>query len=86
MLAAIHSPDIILLNIGLPDVDGLEVLKQLRRDSAYRQNHIIMLTAESDTDSVVEALKEGASDYIKKTFSRERIGGSSQKPTPAETV
>lgn len=67
-LAAAHAPDIILLDIGLPDADGLEVLKKFCGDSSHRHSHIIMLTAESDTDSVVAALKEGASDYIKKPF------------------
>ena len=67
-LATTHQPEIILLDIGLPDVDGLEVLKRIRSTAARRQNHIIMLTAEADTDSVVTALKEGASDYIKKPF------------------
>lgn len=67
-LAASFSPDIILLDISLPDVDGFEVLKLLRENSLLHQSHIIMLTAESDIDCIVRALKEGASDYIKKPF------------------
>jgi|GEM_PF-1151841 len=73
-LAVDHAPNIILLDIGLPDGDGLEVLKRLRSNPSNRQSHIIMLTAECDTDSVVAALKEGASDYVKKPFrSRELV-------------
>ncbi|HIP40037.1 MAG TPA: response regulator, partial [Desulfocapsa sulfexigens] len=67
-LADSCSPDIILLDICLPDADGFEVLKRLKDHSLVRKSHIIMLTSESDIETIVRALKEGASDYIRKPF------------------
>ena len=67
-LANSCSPDIILLDIHLPDADGFEVLKRLKDNSLLKNSHVIMLTSETDVETTVRALKEGASDYIKKPF------------------
>ena len=63
--AANHPPDLILLDIGLPDKNGLEFLKDLR--SWYNQS-IIVLSVIDNEESIVYALDNGASDYVTKPF------------------
>lgn len=61
-----HHPDLIVLDIGLPGLDGLAVTRELRRDSAVP---IIMLTARSDELDKLLGLELGADDYLTKPFS-----------------
>ena len=63
--------DLALLDIGLPTLDGLEVLRQIRREG--RTVPIIMLTARTSTRDTVEGLESGASDYIRKPFTFEEL-------------
>jgi CheY-like chemotaxis protein len=62
------SPDIVLLDIGLPGIDGLEVLRQLKDDEALRDIPVIMVTAWDDAPRVERARELGAVDYINKPF------------------
>ena len=64
-LAANHLPDLIILDIGLPDKTGLELLLELR---AWFHNPIIMLSVMDQESAIVEALDNGASDYVTKPF------------------
>lgn len=64
--ARIYKPDIILLDIMLPGMDGLEVLANLRRES---NAYVIMLTARSEETDKVVGLSMGADDYLTKPFS-----------------
>jgi DNA-binding response OmpR family regulator len=66
MRARTDRPDLIVLDLGLPDLDGLDVTRQLRRDS---QVPIIMLTARDDEADRVAGLELGADDYVTKPFS-----------------
>lgn len=59
------NPDAIILDLGLPDMDGLEVLSTLK---AWYQGPIIVLSVRDDEDSIVCALDSGAHDYIRKPF------------------
>lgn len=61
-------PDLILLDIMLPDEDGLEVLKKLRKKSSTRRLPIIMVTAKSSEIDKVKGLDQGADDYMTKPF------------------
>lgn len=61
-------PDIILLDIMLPDTDGLEILKKVREDYTSREIPIIMLTAKSERVDKIRGLDLGADDYIPKPF------------------
>lgn len=65
-LAASENPDIILLDLGLPDLDGIEVTKQIRE---WSEVPIVVLTARGHEDDKVEALNSGADDYLVKPFS-----------------
>jgi len=62
-------PDLIVLDLWLPSVDGLDVCKQLKSDSRTQHVPIIMLTAKSTEADVVTGLELGADDYITKPFS-----------------
>ena len=60
------EPDVILLDLGLPDIDGVEVCRHLRR---WTRNPVIVLTADDSVGRKVSALEEGADDYLTKPFS-----------------
>lgn len=62
-------PDLIVLDLMLPGIDGLEVCHRLKRDSKTRHVPIIMLTAKSEERDVITGLDGGADDYITKPFS-----------------
>jgi diguanylate cyclase (GGDEF)-like protein len=65
-IIASESLDAVLLDIMMPDMDGLEVLRTIRAQPRYRSLPIIMVTAKTDSADVVEALDLGADDYITK--------------------
>jgi|TARA_B100001750_G_scaffold210378_1_gene190870 two-component system phosphate regulon response regulator PhoB len=62
-------PDVVLMDWMLPDVSGLELTRQLKRDPETREIPVIMLTARVEEDSRVAGLEGGADDYITKPFS-----------------
>jgi two-component system, sensor histidine kinase and response regulator len=61
-------PDLILLDIMMPEMDGYEVCKQLKKNESTKDIPVIFLTGKADTDDVVSGLKLGAVDYITKPF------------------
>jgi two-component system, OmpR family, KDP operon response regulator KdpE len=63
--AATHNPALILLDLGLPDEDGLSVLRKLRE---WYQNPIIILSVRNSEEDIVKALDIGANDYLTKPF------------------
>lgn len=64
-LAANHSPDLIILDLGLPDKEGHEVLKELRQ---WYQKGIIILSVQSSEQDIIRALDNGATDFLTKPF------------------
>ncbi len=70
-LAGTRQPDIVVLDVSLPDFDGFEVLRRLRL--AGNKVPVIFLTARGDTDDRVRGLVEGADDYLAKPFSLEEL-------------
>ncbi|MCC6495240.1 MAG: response regulator [Propionibacteriaceae bacterium] len=64
------QPDLVILDLGLPDLDGVEVLRRLRRRSSVP---VIVLSARQQADDKVEALDEGADDYVSKPFSIDEL-------------
>jgi two-component system cell cycle response regulator len=67
-IAAQEKPDLILLDLCMPVMDGVAMLNQLRKDPELRTIPVIMLTAECDRENVVRITKLGVSDYILKPF------------------
>ena len=65
LVAAQHRHDIIILDLGLPDLDGIAVLKRLRE---WTQTPVIILTVEDAEAEKIEALDSGADDYVTKPF------------------
>jgi two-component system alkaline phosphatase synthesis response regulator PhoP len=63
------SPDLIILDLMLPGIDGLEVCKKLKSDVKTEQIPIVMLTAKGDESDIVTGLELGAEDYVTKPFS-----------------
>lgn len=78
MLADDASPDAILLDVMMGEMDGWEVLKLLKLDEKTRDVPVIILSARTETHDKIRGLQEGASDYITKPFSVkeliERVG------------
>jgi two-component system alkaline phosphatase synthesis response regulator PhoP len=70
-LAAIRRdrPDLVLLDLMLPDVDGIEVCRRVRQDADLAATPVIMLTAKGEESDVVLGLGVGADDYVTKPFS-----------------
>ena len=70
MEASSHNPEIVLLDLGLPDIDGVEVIKTIR---TWSNMPIIVLSARSEYNEKIEALYAGADDYLTKPFSIEEL-------------
>lgn len=68
-LALERDPDLILLDLMLPEMDGLEVCRRIRRDERPRFSRIMLLTARADEQSKLTALENGANDFLTKPFS-----------------
>ncbi len=68
-----ETPDLIILDIMLPEMDGLEVCRQLRRESNTATTPIMMLTAKGDEIDKVVGLEVGADDYVTKPFGRREL-------------
>lgn len=67
------SPDIILMDIMMPEMDGIEACKRLKADESTRDIPILFITAKAATQDVVEGFKAGGADYIAKPFRVEEV-------------
>ena len=72
-MARSELPDIIILDLTMPDLDGLAVAGELRADSATEQIPIVMLTAHREVESKVQAFAAGVDDYVTKPFGVEEV-------------
>ena len=70
MLSMSSKPDLILLDLGLPDIDGMEVIRSVR---SWSQLPIIVISARGNDQDKISALDEGADDYLTKPFSTEEL-------------
>lgn len=68
--ASSHNPDIVLLDLGLPDMDGMEVIRKIR---SWSNMPIIVISAKCEDADKIEALDTGADDYLTKPFSIEEL-------------
>jgi DNA-binding response OmpR family regulator len=74
-----EKPDLIVLDITMPVMDGIEMLQKLKADAEMKMIPIIMLTAESGKDSVMQILKMGVKDYLIKPFKGEQLIARAEK-------
>ena len=70
MEASSHNPNIVLLDLGLPDMDGVEVIERIR---TWSDMPIIVISARSEDKDKIDALDAGADDYLTKPFSVEEL-------------
>ena len=70
MMASSYNPDVLFLDLGLPDMDGIDVIRQVR---SWSNMPIIVISARSDDEDKIEALDAGADDYLTKPFSVEEL-------------
>ena len=68
--ASSHNPDIVLLDLGLPDIDGVEVIRRIR---SWSTMPIIVISARSEDTDKIDAMDAGADDYLTKPFSVEEL-------------
>ena len=68
--AVSHNPDVVLLDLGLPDIDGVDIIKKIR---SWSTSPIIVISARSEDADKIEALDAGADDYLVKPFSVEEL-------------
>ena len=68
--ASTHNPDVVFLDLGLPDMDGVEVIKKIR---SWSNMPIIVISARSEDEDKIDALDAGADDYLTKPFSVEEL-------------
>ena len=68
--ASSHNPDIVLLDLGLPDMDGVEIIRKIR---TWSNMPILVISARSEDADKIEALDAGADDYLTKPFSVEEL-------------
>ena len=68
--ASTYNPDIVLLDLGLPDIDGVEVIRKIR---TWSNMPIIVISARCEDSDKIEALDNGANDYLTKPFSVEEL-------------
>ena len=68
--AVSHNPDVVLLDLGLPDMDGIEIIRKIR---TWSKMPIIVISARSEDTDKIEALDAGADDYLTKPFSVEEL-------------
>ena len=68
--ASSHNPDIVLLDLGLPDIEGVEVIRKIR---TWSNMPIIVISARSEDTDKIEALDAGADDYLVKPFSFQEL-------------
>jgi two-component system KDP operon response regulator KdpE len=84
--AAAHDPDLVVLDLGLPDIDGVEVIRGLRGWSAAP---IVVLSGRTDSADKVDALDAGADDYVTKPFAVDellaRLRAASRRAVPGDT-
>jgi CheY-like chemotaxis protein len=72
-LALEHAPDLVLLDMRLPDIDGIEVVRSLNEAISQRKLRVVLLTAESFSIDIVKAMSLGAAEYWPKPLDLARV-------------
>ncbi|ADR19674.1 response regulator transcription factor [Calditerrivibrio nitroreducens] len=72
-LAKIHNPEIIVLDVMMPEMDGITACKEFRKSPEFAKTPIIMLTAKATSDDIEVGKSAGASEYLTKPFSPKEL-------------
>lgn len=72
-LQAPELPDVVLVDWNMPEMDGLEFIKAVRREARFAGLVILMVTTETETDQMLRALAAGADEYLMKPFQRDAL-------------
>lgn len=80
------QPELIFLDVHLPDVSGLDVCRRLRADTRFTATKIVMLTAAAQESDVARGLAAGATEYLTKPFSPLRLLGLVERLVPQAIV
>ena len=72
-MAYLVKPDIFVIDLMMPDIDGFQLCRMLRADPVFKNTPIIIVTALTDTDSKMIAMGAGANDYLAKPFSVDKL-------------
>jgi DNA-binding response OmpR family regulator len=72
-LALSESPDLVVLDVAMPELDGLSVLDQIRANGATRKTPVVLLSASVHETQVETGLQRGASAYVKKPFALDQL-------------
>jgi two-component system chemotaxis response regulator CheY len=70
-LAMMRIPDLALVDWNMPEMNGIELITELRQDKAYDAMLVMMVTTETETEQVQRALNAGANEYVMKPFSED---------------
>jgi two-component system chemotaxis response regulator CheY len=73
VLNSAGAVDLMLVDWNMPNMNGLEFVKEVRKNDEYATAKIMMVTIESEMDTVVQALEAGADEYVMKPFTKETI-------------
>jgi hypothetical protein len=82
-LARAERPDLVLLDMHLPDISGLEVVRSLSEQISQRQLHVVLLTADDFSMDVVKAMSLGAHDHWRKPLTPERLNREMARVLPS---
>jgi DNA-binding response OmpR family regulator len=77
-LAVEHAPDLAILDVMMPKLDGYEVTTRLRQNDSTRRIPVILLTARVQEADIARGFEAGADDYVKKPFSPQELGARVQ--------
>lgn len=72
-MARKYLPDLILLDVVMPDISGFEVCRRLKQDAQFKETKVIFITAANEIDFIIQAFEAGGVDFITKPFRKEEI-------------
>lgn len=73
MKANVADIDLVCLDVNMPGIDGLEVLREMKRDDNLKDLPVMMVTTESCRNMIIESIKAGATNYVCKSFTQEEL-------------
>jgi len=73
VLGDVGTVDLMLVDWYMPNMNGLEFVKEVRKNDAHANTKIMMVTTESEMDNIIQALEAGANEYVMKPFTKDAI-------------